>query len=200
MTHLLASDTGFVDWATAVIAVAGLFLAIIALLQTRRSNDAAKEANSISRSANDSATDANELAERALKMQEDEGRVRLVVKPRILCVIGDGEDQRPRPVVEVINLSAFPVTVTKICWKTNRTEKACFYWKNPTITSPFNELPARLPPHESLTALGTPTSFESLNDLKAVSGAVAFTACGEQIEGMTKEWQEEVARMLSEMA
>lgn len=200
MTHLLASDTGFVDWATVVIAVAGLFLAIIALLQTRRSNEGAKEANSISRGANALATEANTFAARALEMQEDEGRVRVLVKPRMLVVIGDGKDDRPRPVVEVINLSAFPVTVTKICWKTNRTEKAWFYWKNPTIMGPFDELPARLPSREALMALGTPTSFQSLDDLEAITAAVVFTACGEQIEGMTKEWQEEVARMLSESA
>lgn len=186
------------DWVNTVIALAGLFLAIIALVQTRRSNDAAKEANDISHSANDMAKEANSLAARALEMQENEGRVRLVVKPRMLCAIGDGEDSRPRPAVEVINLSAFPVTVTKICWKTNRKEEAWFYWKNPTITTPFNELPARLPPREALTALGIPTRFASIDDLQAITAAVVFTACGEQIEGMSEEWHGDVARIVEE--
>jgi len=198
MTIILASSTGQFDWVTTPLAVGGLFIAIIALLQTRRANESANEANSISRNANDLATEANRSASRALEMQEDEGRVRLIVKPRMLCLIGDGEDPRPRPAVEVINLSAFPVTIKNVHWKTNRTEKAWFYWKNPTIASPFGELPARLPPHESLTALGTPTSFESLDDLQAVTAAVAFTTCGEQIEGMTQEWQDEIARMVKE--
>ncbi|MCC7293580.1 MAG: hypothetical protein IT449_16105 [Phycisphaerales bacterium] len=182
-----------------VIAVAGLLIAIVALLQTRRSNAAATEANEISRGANAAANDANRLAHRALEMQEDEGRVRLIVKPRMLCVIGHGEDPRPRPVVEVINLSAFPVTIRNIHWKTDRAEGAWFYWKNPTITNPFDGLPARLPPHESLTALGTPTSFQSLDDLQAITAAVVFTACGEQIEGMTPEWKAEVARLVAEV-
>jgi hypothetical protein len=198
MSQLLGADAALLVWGNGVIAVAGLCVAIMALLQTRRSNATAREANSISRGANDSATEANQLAAKALKMQEDEGRVRLVVKPRMLCVIGNGEDSRPRPSVEVINLSAFPVTITNIHWKTSSDEKAWFYWKNPTITSPFEELPARLPAREALTALGTPTSFRSLDDLRTVTAAVVFTASGEQIEGMTQQWQDEVARMVKD--
>ena len=193
MYHILGNGASLVPWANTVMAVLGLTAAVTALIQSRRSNQAAREANDISRAAND-------LAGKALEMQEDEGRVRLVVKPRMMCFVGDGEDSRPRPVVDVINLSAFPVTVRNIHWKTDRKEKAWLYWKNPTITSPFDQLPARLPPHEALTASGTPASFDSLDVLQAVTAAVAFTACGEQIEGMTREWQEEVARMLSESA
>lgn len=196
MMNVLLADSSLVEWANTLVAAAGLLIAIIALLQTRRSNAAAKEANDISRGANDMAKDANRLAARAVEMQEDEGRLRLVIKPRMLCLVGDGEDPRPRPTVEVINLSAFPVTITKICWKAG--EKSWFYWKNPTITSPFNDLPARLPPREALNAIGIPTSFKSLEDLQAITAAVVFTACGEEIEGMTPEWKTDVARIVEE--
>lgn len=197
MMRILA-DSGPIDWVNMVIAAAGSLIAIIALLQTRKSNAAAQEANEISRGANDFAHDANRLATRALEMQEDEGRVRLIVKPRMMCFMGEGEDPRARPVVEVINLSAFPVTIRNIHWKTDRAEGAWFYWKNPSITSPFDGLPARLPPRESLTALGTPTSFKSVEDLQAITAAVVFTSCGEQVEGMTPEWKTEVARLVAE--
>lgn len=186
-----------VDWANTVIALAGVFLAIIALLQTRRSNHTADEANTISRGANELSGQANRYAERALQLQEEEGKVRLLVEPRMMCVIGDGEDERPRPVVKVVNLSAFPVTIDAIHWKNNRETKGHFHWKNPTIANPFGKLPARLPPRESLIALGNPTSFSSLDDLASVAAAVAYTACGEKVEGMTEEWKTEVARMVA---
>ncbi len=192
MSFILADSMSFLGWANTVIALLGLCASIFALIYSRRSNHAASEANHISR-------EANRLAEQAVKMQEEESQTRVVVKPHMTCIIGDGEDSRPRPVVEVINLSTFPVTISKICWKTNRAEKAWFYWKNPTICSPFGQLPARLPSHESLTAVGTPSSFQSLEDLQAVTAAVAFTASGEQVEGMTNEWKEEVGRIIRTM-
>tara|TARA_R110002096_G_scaffold344921_7_gene538209 strand:+ start:174874 stop:175434 length:561 start_codon:yes stop_codon:yes gene_type:complete len=180
-----------VDWANTLIAVAGFILAIIALTQTSRSNREAREANNISR-------EANEHAGRALQLQEDESNIRLLIEPRMMCVIGDGEDERPRPVVKVVNLSAFPVTIDAIHWKNNRETNGHFYWKNPTIANPFGKLPVRLPPRESLTALGSPTSFQNLDDLASVTAAVAYTACGEDIEGMTDQWKETVARMVAE--
>lgn len=193
MSFILADSMSLLGWANTAIALLGLCASIFALLYSRRSNHAASEANHISR-------EANRLAEQAVKMQEEESQTRLVVKPHMMCIIGEGEDSRPRPVVEVINLSAFPVTISKICWKTNRAEKAWFYWKNPTICDPFGQLPARLPSHEALTAVGTPSSFHSLEDLQAVTAAVAFTACGEQVEGMTNEWKEEVGRISNSKA
>ncbi|HNQ23007.1 MAG TPA: hypothetical protein PKK06_07930 [Phycisphaerae bacterium] len=190
MFRIVAEGVQALDWANA-ISVLGLCAALFALIQSSRSNRAAKEANSISR-------EANELAAKALKMQEDEGQVRLVVKPGMRSLVGQGEDPRPRPVVTVINLSAFPVTIDRILWKTGRTEKAWLYWENPTICEPFGKLPARLPPHEALTAVGTPTTFQSLDDLQAITAAVAVTSCEEQIEGMSQEWREDVARIVSE--
>lgn len=189
-----------IDWANTVIAVAGVFLAVIALLQTRRANRTADDANSISLAANTLSIDANRIAERALQLQEDEGKVRLVVEPRMMCVVGDGEDERPRPVVRVVNLSAFPVTVDGIHWRSNREAKGYFYWKNPTIANPFGKLPARLAPREALTAVGTPTSFRTLQDLASITAAVAYTACGEKFEGMTAQWKTDVARMVSDDA
>lgn len=195
------ADIGLVDWANTVIGLVGLGAAGFALLQTRRSNKAAAEANTISRGANELAGQANRYAEKALQLQEEEGLVRLVVKPRMMILVGDDEDddRRPRPVVEVVNLSAFPVTVTGIHWKAEGANgKHSFYWKNPTVANPFGQLPARLPPREALTAVGIPTSFKSLDDLASITAAVAYTACGEEFEGMTDQWRETVAKMVAE--
>ena len=181
MCHVLAEDVLFVNWPNTVIGLLGLFGAALALILSCRSNRTAKQANNISQTA-------NSLAGRALKMHEDEGRVHLVVKPRMVKFIGEGEDSRPRAIVEVINLSTFPVTITHIHWKTNTPENGWLYWKSPTIAEPYGQLPVRLPAREALTASGTPTAFESLDDQLSVTAAVAFTACGERIEGMTQEW------------
>jgi hypothetical protein len=108
----------------------------------------------------------------------------------MLCVIGDGEDTRARPVVTVINLSAFPVTIEKIWWKTADPTGRGFFWKNPTIANPFKSLPARLESRQALTALGIPDTFQSVEDLLSITAAVASTECGESIEGMTPQWHE----------
>lgn len=196
------ADISIVDWVNTVIGIVGLVAAGFALLQTRRSNKAAAEANSISRGANELAGQANRYAERALQLQEEEGLVRLVVKPSMLFVAGDddNEDLRRRPIVEVVNLSAFPVTVTSIRWKAAGAAegKQWYIWKNPTVANPFGKLPARLPPREALIAIGIPTTFGSLDDLASITAAVAYTACGEKFEGMTDQWREAVAEMLTE--
>jgi len=185
---ILADAMSTLSWTNVATAALGLCIAIAALLVSRRSAQAARDANEISRAA-------NRLAEQALKMQQDESQVRLVVKPRMMHAVGDDEDSQPRPVVEVVNLSAFPVTITNIHWKTNRREKAWLYWKNPMICEPYGRLPARLPPREAVTALGTPSTFGSLDDLREITAAVAFTACGERIEGMTSEWAEDIKKL-----
>ena len=176
-------DSSIVIWLNAVVAVAGLLLALFALWHTRRSNRAANDANNISR-------EANIIAKKAMQMQEDEGSLRLKVKPQMLHVIGEGEDPRVRPVVTVINLSAFPVTVEKIWWKTADPKGTGFYWKNPIVTAPFGSLPARLASHQALTAMGTPETIKSVEDLLSVTAAVACTECGESVEGMTSQWKE----------
>lgn len=193
-----------VDWVNTIIGLVGLGAAGFALFQTRRSNKAAAEANNISRGANELAGQANRYAEKALQLQEEEGKIRLVVRPRMMAVVSqdgdESDDRRPRPVVEVVNLSAFPVTITGIHWKAAASVggKGFFFWKNPTVANPFGQLPARLPPREALTALGSPTSFKSLEDLASITAAVAYTACGEEIAGMTDQWKLEVARILKE--
>ncbi|MGB2988039.1 MAG: hypothetical protein WBE26_19395 [Phycisphaerae bacterium] len=188
MACILADATGLVDWANTVVAVLALAAAFVALVQSHRSRQIASGANDISR-------DANRLAKQSVELQEQQGQLRLIVKPRIVCLYGGSEDRRPRPAVEVINLSVFPVTITGINWKATGKD---LYWDNPPINHPFGPLPARLPPREALTALGTPTTFESLTDAGSIRAAVAITACGEQVEGMTQQWQEEIARMSKE--
>lgn len=160
-----------------------MLVALFALWQTRRSNRTADEANNISR-------EANLIAKQAMQLQEDETRLRLVVKPQMLHIIGEGEDRRVRPVVTVINLSAFPVTIDKIWWKTADPSGGGFLWKNPMITAPFGSLPARLASRQALTAVGTPDGFKSVDDFLSITAAVACTECGESVEGMTPEWKE----------
>lgn len=200
MNILILSDISIIAWLNTVIALLGLFVAVIALLMTRKANKSASEANDLSHDANSLATEANQYASRALQLQEDESAVRLIVKPQILLVVGlddeSEDDRQPRPVVEVLNLSAFPVTIRAIHFKRN--DDTYFYWKNPDIANPFGKLPARLPAKESLTAVGNPTTFKSLEFFATVTAAVAYTSCGEQIEGMTDQWKEEVRRLLDQ--
>jgi hypothetical protein len=174
---------GTVEWLNTVVGAAGLLIALVALWQTSRANRHSDEANNIS-------SEANTLAKRAMQLQEDEGRLRLAVKPQMLHVIGDGEDRRARPVVTIINLSVFPVTIENIWWKTADLAARGFFWKNPTIANPFKSLPARLEPRQALTALGIPDTFKNLEDLLSVTAAVASTECGEAVEGMTPQWKE----------
>src|SRR5579859_5076251 len=177
-----------VDSLGGVVSVAGLVIALFALWQTLRSNRTADEANKISR-------EANLIAKQAMKLQEDESRLRLVVKPQMLCMTGDGEDRRVRPVVTVINLSAFPVTIDKIWWRTADPSGSGFFWKNPTITAPFGSLPARLASRQALTAVGTPDSFKTVDDFLSITAAVACTECGESVDGMTPQWEEHRERV-----
>lgn len=177
------------EWANGIVGVSGALIAFVALATSKRSARAAESANDISENANTLAKDANRVAEHALKLQLDASQLRIVVKPQMLRAIGDGEDMRPRPVVEVINLSAFPVTIEKIVWKLNRKQKPWLFWKNPTVTAPFGRLPARLPSRESLTAVGTPDTFRTEENLDDIAAAVVFTACGESVEGMTDQWR-----------
>jgi hypothetical protein len=179
-----ATGLTLIEWLNSIFTTSGVIVSVLALIMNRRSVVAAERANSISREATELAKEANRVAERTMQLQADETKVRLVVKPRMLCVLGDGEDTRPRPVVEVINLSSFSVTVQSIHWRTTRTEKKWLFWKNPTISSPYDSLPARLPPRESLTAIGTATTFAAHGELRLISAAVAITACGEKVEGL----------------
>ena len=94
--------------------------------------------------------------------------------------------------VEVINLSNFPVTITNIHWKVS--DGTWLDWKNPDIANPFGSLPARLPPHECLTAMGN-QQYPTDEQLLTITAAVAFTACGEQIDGMTDQFREHVAKV-----
>jgi hypothetical protein len=198
MNYILAADSGLVEWANTVIAIVGIVLAIVAIVQTRRSNASARQANDISRGANDLAGQANRYAEKAVQMQEDEGKVRLVVKPRIMRAIGAGTDTRPRPMVEVVNLSAFPVTITQLWWKTDKADGTGLIWINPTVTSPHGAIPARLASRDAFTAIGIPDFFDDLATLQSVTACVAVTACGESIEGMTESWKENLAKMTAE--
>jgi hypothetical protein len=135
-----------------------------------------------------------------MQLQEDESRMRLVVKPQMLRVIDDDDDRRVRPVVTVINLSAFPVTIEKIWFKTGDSSGRGFFWKNPTITAPFGSFPARLAPRQALTAIGTADSIKSVDDFLSVTAAVACTECGESVEGMTPQWEEHREKVRSKGA
>lgn len=139
---------------------------------------------------------ANEIACLALDHEKLRSKVLLHVEPRMVVTIGDDVDERPRPIVNVINLSQFPVTVSQIHWKIYGGEDAgWFFWKNPDVSAPYSKLPARLDPRTAVTAIGVPTTFKGKNQLLAVEFAVAITECGEQFMGMSDQWREFVAGM-----
>ena len=186
------------DLVNTAIALVGAVAAFIALAHSRAANKKSDKSIEVSQEANGISRDANRIAEHALKMQEDESRARIVVEPRMMILVGDGEDERPRPVVKVINLSKFPVTITTIFWKTDKPDKTGYYWKNPTIANPYGHLPARLEPRAALTAIGIPDGFKSLDDLLAIRSCAAFTDCGEEAEGMTDQWKEHCAKLAAE--
>jgi hypothetical protein len=178
------------EWLNTMLAVVGPALALFALWQTKHANRQSNEANQISR-------EANIIARQAIKMQDDESKVRLIVKPQMMHLVGDGLDISPRPIVTVINLSAFPVTVERIWWKTTHPSHGGFFWKNPKLSAPFRSFPARLASRQAVTAVGSSSTFANLDDLRSITAAVACTECGEQVEGMTPQWQEYVANLQS---
>jgi hypothetical protein len=189
MTYAVAETSSTFDWVNAVVAVCGVLLAVIALLQT-------KKANAISAAANKLSEEANRFAATALEMQEDEGKLRLVVKPRMMQSHGVTNPRKASPMVEVINLSAFPVTITAIWWKTDGSPGSFLLSKSLSVLSPHSGFPVRLQPRDQLTALGPSNTFDD-EDLAKITAAIARTACDEQVEGMTEQWRESVARRLA---
>jgi len=49
---------------------------------------------------------------------------------------------------------------------------------------------------EAFTAMGKPDSLQ-IEELAAITAAFAHTACGARIEGMTDDWKQAVAKMVS---
>lgn len=155
-------------------------------------NAIAREAKTIADSANDFAREANEIAKQALAVQEEQGKLRLKVTPQMRCVYSDAPEdiqngKIPRPVVEVTNLSAFPVTITRICFPTDNPPNSII-WLRPQLNAPYHSLPARLPPRSTLIALGKAGMLKA-SDLAKVVGCEAYTECGEIVRGITEEFQ-----------
>lgn len=175
----IEADT--IDYIVAVFAFCSLLVSLFALLQTDQSNKTAKEANQL-------ATEANVLSERTMRLQEDQEKVRLAVKPKFMFIYEEQEPHIPRVFIEIVNLSAFPVTVTKIGFKSK--DGTQFLIKNPTIGAPFNSLPARIPSREALLAMG-----EDLDATKTMyldtAVALVVTACGEVIEGSMEQFRKD---------
>ncbi|MDO8632913.1 MAG: hypothetical protein Q7R41_20720 [Phycisphaerales bacterium] len=173
------------NWANIATVLCG-FAALVAIVVALRSNKIAKNSNAI--------------AAKALQLQEDGGKVKLIVKPHMYFTMSGADNQTDRNAlagVEVINLSAFPVTVTKILWKTTRTGEPWMYWKYPKFFSPFRDLPIRLPPREAFVAYVESNSLRP-EELASITGAGVGTACGEIIEGTTDDWKQAVAKIVSE--
>jgi hypothetical protein len=179
----LTIDADIVDWIVAVMAVAAFVVSLAALKLTSNANRIAQDANNISVGANSLAQNANQLAERTMHLQEDEGRVRLCVISSLMHFVG--EDTTPRPMVEVRNISSFPVTITKVGW---RQKDGKFLWLiRPEISGPFKALPVRLPSHDSLIAYGRPIDSSDDSFLTVVAVA-AITACGEELHGDVEQF------------
>lgn len=187
--------SGLIDTINTIIATCGFAAALYAIVQTKHSERIAKEANTLSLQSNDIARHANELSAAAVRLQEAEGQVRLVVKPRMLYLAIEGEhgDLRARPMVTVVNLSTFAVTVNSIFWSTNQPSGAGFFWKTPSVGGSSRSLPMKIEPRHSFTAIGEPDMF-NLEQLLSITAAVAQTACGESVEGMTPQWTEYCAK------
>lgn len=160
-------------------------------------NRHADEAVAAAREANTISAEVKAVAQRALSLQEDETVVRVSVQPRMMLVFGDGDDEAPRPIVKVVNLSAFPVTITAVHARLHDADDGYLFWKNPTLAAPHNRFPARLEPRTALTVIGSDGAV-SEDDLFGVRSYVALTECGEQIHGMTEQWREHFAKYATE--
>lgn len=189
--------------ASLIFSALGLVLSIASIVVAMRSNSHAKEANRISSQssglaseANSIAAASNEIAHRVERMQRAEAEVRLVVQPRMQVLVGRDADNRPRPVVRVINVSSFPVTIRAIGWKTSSAELPNLLWKNPIDAVSGRPLPIRIESRSAALFPGIPDWLPSNLSLESIVACVAFTDCDEEFEGMTEQWKDSVQRML----
>jgi hypothetical protein len=98
----------------------------------------------------------------------------LRVRPGWWFVYGDPAEQGIQ--IDVLNLSAFPVTITNVGYLV-RGRKGFLTWK-PAILDPAFGLPLRLEPHDS-HAFRFPNQFLEEFDFSQVTKAIVYTSSGE---------------------
>ncbi|MEZ6233027.1 MAG: hypothetical protein R3B68_02450 [Phycisphaerales bacterium] len=124
----------------------------------------------------------------ALRHQLDSARVRLRVVPKVaralhpsmMSVSGNDDATGDQLCIEVVNLSAFAVTIAMVGLRTTRAERNA---RNIVLVSPIirdgGEWPRRLQPHESVTVYFGPKSpVNSPAEMRTVRFAFAQTSSG----------------------
>ena len=187
------------DWET-IIAAVGSGLAVVALVHTSRANKEAREANRHSRKANTLDGQANEHAARAIKIQEEQSRLRLRVEPSVRMVGVEGLYYWPKLEVRIVNLSAFPVTIDDIRWEADSKPDGELRWRFLSESDPSRGVPAQIAPRESQTFHSTEPGFAALSDLEFVTAAVVYTTCGARVTGTTDEWAAQASNVVAECA
>lgn len=177
------------DWLSALFALGALITAVIALVQTRRAARTAGHANELSADANRLAAKANQQSSEALRLQCEEQEVRILVRPRIVREVSRNTPDSVRVAVEIVNLSAFPVTIKAIWWsETDKTATVGDAVFRPMLTDPYTTLPARLPSRDAVVALLREISREDIETMRRWKTCVVNTACGLAFEGGGPEW------------
>lgn len=107
-------------------------------------------------------------------------RVRLVVTPKVAYPVGAQDDPRPRFAFEVVNRSAFPVTVDEVGFLLRGTKHRA------GIAMPNIEdggaWPRRLEPYDGVTVYSTPGDLATIG-LARIRCAYASTVSGERFTG-----------------
>lgn len=195
-----ATSSSTVEWLNTLLAAVALAVGIVALIQTARANRTANAANQLSGGANEIAKGANVIAERALSHQLDDAIARVRVIPRIATLVGHRETEGPLPIVEVVNLSSFAITISNVWWrvKPGDGDGHALIWVRPKVSSPHQSLPARLEARDSLTLMGSTESLQDLAVVRGIIAAVVQTASGEAFEGMSETWKSSLDKLEAE--
>jgi hypothetical protein len=113
----------------------------------------------------------------------DRDRVKLRVVPKIAYMVTPASPTPPQLCIEVINLSAFPVTVTEVGFLARGSEKRMALVQ--PILLDGEPFPRRLEPRSGFTAYFAPGA-ENRPDFGKVRKAYARTECGEWRHGKSK--------------
>jgi len=190
-----------------ICGVLGLLVSIASIVVAMRANKEARTANRISAMSNQIAeesnkisAESNEVAHRVERLQVDEAAVRLVVKPRMRIVVGLDRDHRPRPVVQVINLSSFPVTLGAIGWRSSTPAYPHVLWVRPVDSVSGRGLPLRMESRSAALFVGTPDWLKPDLPLESITACVAYTDCDKEFDGMTEDWKDFVKRKSAGLA
>lgn len=103
------------------------------------------------------------------------------VKVRVLSVYGESFGVGPAVVIEVVNLSQFPITVTHIGFDTYDPAGRHLQLVRPMFTGGSDRLPVRLESRAAFTVLQALSAFED-PQLTWIRRAYIKTACGRKFQ------------------